>query len=210
MRARSLRRFAPSFVVTIAACSSGAGGQAKKPPPEDREQTWTEFRDGQCEVIPDCSAPPGSNIMPCNPPPPRQYVECPPEILPTQPPDTTLTRNDDGTCMVQCEATTCDAPGPLRVRCPDEGAPAPTYEANLVIPAETELREKDYRVRRNPDTTCDLIYDDGRSHTNIMCPPTIALRAAAGVVPVISSARTSQCFYGKYVVTCPKKFHTWH
>jgi hypothetical protein len=209
MRAR-LRRFAPSFVVTIAACSpSNGGGKTEEPQPEERERSWTEFRNGVCEVTPDCTPPKGAKYNPCNPPPPEQYIDCPPEILPTQPPDTALERQDDGTCWVACENDACDAPTPLRVRCPDEGAPAPTYEANLVIPPETSFRKDDYEIRRNVDYTCDMTQKD-KTYTNVMCPPEIAPHTAPGVVPVMSSAKLGACYYGKYVVTCPKKFHTWH
>jgi hypothetical protein len=197
------RSFVPAVVVI--ACSSngaGKGGGGTYVP----EGPYTEFRDGVCQQP--CVNPPDAKVNSCNPPPPPVIVECTDELLPTQPPGTEVTRQEDGTCWVECTEETCDAPGSLRVRCPRDGEAPPTYEANLVIPAQTEVRGDDYVVMRKEDLTCTM-DQNGTISENVRCPPEIAVRAADGVVPVISSER-HLCFYGTVVVACPERFHVWH
>lgn len=205
------RAFAPALVLTIACAPRGAA----RP---EREGSFTEFRDGRCEIVPDCTPAPGSRVNPCNPPPPRQEVTCPEEMLPTQPPGTAVTANDDGTCWVECAADTCDAPGPLRVRCPSEGEAAPTYESALVIPAATTARHDTGVFHRAADLTCSLVECEdgtscpeppGRTYDDVPCPSELAPTLAAGIVPVRSSTRHA-CYFGTVVVTCPDRFHTWH
>ncbi len=231
LRGRRARAFAPPFVVTIAAaaCSSsapsGSGGprghdasrgtDAQPPPP--RELSWIENRGGVCTQQVDCSPVESGGVMinPCNPPPPTPVVECPPELLATQPPGTTVERQDDGTCWVTCDATTCDAPGPLRVRCPADGAPPPTYATALVVPPATKLRADTAMVYRNDDLTCYLqecaegtkcAEPPGRRFDNVPCPPELVPRVADGVVAV---STTMGCFYGKVAVACPDKRKVW-
>jgi hypothetical protein len=230
---RRRRALAPSLVVVTvalgAACTRG-GDKAKTPTDEtgtkttttdsgdDHEKSWVEFRNGKCTVIPDCSPPPGENFNPCNPPPPQTIVPCTPELLPTQPPDTKLTKDPDGTCWVDCTDKTCDAEGPLRVNCPAANAPAPTYATNIVVPKATSARYDTGVFHRLDDLTCDLVECEagtkcatppGKTDKNVPCPPELVPKVASGVVPVLSSKRFS-CFYGMYAVECPKKFHVWH
>ena len=216
------RRLASSFVVTVALFPA-CGRSASKPPesqdatkPEPAERSWTEFRNGVCEVMPECTPPPGAQFNPCNPPPPRQMVDCPAEILPTQPPATKVTREADGTCWVACDAATCDAPGPLRVRCPVDGAAAPTYETAVVVPARTTARYDTGVFHRRADQKCDLVecedgtkceHPPGRTFTNVPCPKELVSKVAPGVVPV---QNLQGCFYGTVAVECPARFHTWH
>ena len=225
MITRRRRALAPSLVVTLAlvpACTRGTDKTktATNETGDDAEKSWTEFRDGRCKVIPDCSPPPGANYNPCNPPPPEQIVECPPELLPTQPPDTTVTKNpNDGTCWVDCTDATCDYAAPLRVKCPAEGAPPPSYATALVVPAAKSARYDTGVFHRNDaDMTCNLVECEagtkcetppGRTITNVPCPPELVPKVAAGIVPVMSSKKYL-CYYGKFPVECPKHFHVWH
>ncbi len=224
-----MRRLAPSLVITLAlvpACAkSGAGGGGKgtevggkggetEPP----ERTWVEFRNGVCHVQPDCSPIPGSDINPCNPPPPVMKVDCPKEMLPTPPPELTITTQDDGTCWVDCDADKCDAPGPLRVRCLDQGEAATTYASGLVVPTATSARYDTGVFHRRADLHCDLAECEagtkcasppGRNLTDVPCPPELVPKVAKGVVPILSSTRYA-CFFGRAPVECPKRFHVWH
>ncbi len=204
-------RFAPAIVVVIACSPRGVA----RP---ERSGGYTEFRDGACEVVPDCTPPPGAKYNPCNPPPPREVVACPAALLPTQPPDTEVTVAEDGTCWIECTAETCDAPGPLRVACPVDGTPPPTYETALVISAATSARYDTGVFHRAADFTCTLVEcEDGTACTeppgrtlDVPCPPELAPTVAPGVVPVRSSSRF-QCFYGHVAVACPDAdFHVWH
>jgi hypothetical protein len=219
---RRRRILAPSLVLTIAlapACTRGSKTKTgANETGDDVEKSWTEFRDGRCRVVPDCSPPPGENFNPCNPPPPEQIVDCPPALLPTQPPDTSVTKSPDGTCWVDCTDATCDAAGPLRVSCPAEGAPPPTYAKNVVVPAAKSARYDTGVFHRLDDMTCTLVECEagtkcetppGRTFTNVPCPPELVPKVATGVVPVMSS-KSSMCFYGKFAVECPKRFHVWH
>lgn len=203
---RITRRFAPPLVI-VAACSSHA--KAPQPPPDQDgpRGPYTEFRDGTCRILPDCTPPPGEHFNPCNPPPPERPIDCPADMLPTQPPDTTIETQPDGTCWITCTADTCDAPGALRVACPT-GDP-PTYEHNLVIPTQRVYTEKDYTVTRDDNLVCNG-DQHGTAYPNVPCPAEIAPHVADGVVPVYSTAHYL-CYYGKYAVACPKpSWHVWH
>lgn len=233
---RRRRALAPSIVVTLAlapACTRGGDkttatttttaptaptNSATIASGDEPEKTWIEFRNGKCTAIPDCSPPPGEHYNPCNPPPPPMVVPCSPELLPTQPPDTKVTKDPDGTCWIDCTAATCDTAGPLRVNCPAAGAPAPTYAANLVVPAATSARYDTGVFHRLADMTCDLVECEagtkcasppGKTDHDVLCPPELVPKVAAGVVPVMSPTN-SLCYYGKFVVACPKHFHVWH
>ncbi|MGZ6095601.1 MAG: hypothetical protein ACXWUG_26405 [Polyangiales bacterium] len=223
------RRLAPPLVV-IALAPSCARNTGTPPKGDDTgrssstasaeppEKSWTEFRNGICTVIPDCSPPAGTNINPCNPPPPQMTVPCPPELLPTQPPGTKITTQPDGTCWVECDDKSCDAPGPLRVQCPSANAPAPEYATAISIPKATTARYDTGVFHRRDDLKCDLVECEagtkcanppGRTMTDVPCPPELMPTVANGVVPIMSSKRYS-CFYGHVVVACPKRFHVWH
>jgi hypothetical protein len=224
------RRLAPSIVITLAlvpACGKdgGAGKDANTPKTnptpvdtEPPERGFTEFRNGVCRVMPDCTPPEGTNINPCNPPPPVMVVDCPDTMLPTQPPGTEVKTDPDGTCWVQCDDAKCDAPGPLRVKCPLPGAPAPDYATALVVPAATSARYDTGVFHRDAGFVCKLVECEagtkcaappGRTITNVPCPPELVPKLASGIVPVMSSKRFS-CYYGHVAVQCPKRFHVWH
>ncbi len=232
MRTRPVRRFAPALVA-VAACGSSS---PSTPPPEPPHNTpadaavaraappdaaptvariggYTEFRDGRCEAVPDCTPPAGTNINPCNPPPPRQFVDCPDTLLPTPPPDLAVTKDHDGACWVTCDAAHCDADGPLRVKCLGAGALPPTYDTDLIVPKDTSYHgtgsDGDYTETRNPDMTCDMVTR-GTKYTNVPCVDQLIPKVATGVVPVYSSTR-SACYFGKYAVKCPSEpWHVWH
>jgi hypothetical protein len=212
MRSRPLRAFAPSLVVTLAACSGGHAPPPKhETPPPTSPHPYLESNYGRCEIMPDCTPPasdPGLN--PCNPPPPTQVVDCPPDMIATPPPDLEVVHDDDGTCHVDCDAAHCDSEGQLRVQC---DAPAASYAANLIIPAQTTITvdgdDGPYTETRNADLRCDLTQH-GQTYTNVMCPSELAPHVAPGVVPVMSTKR-SGCYYGTVWVACPyEPYKLWH
>ncbi len=182
-----------------------------------RELSWIENRGGVCTQQVDCSPVESGGVLlnPCNPPPPTPVVECPPDRLATQPPGTTIERRDDATCWVTCDATTCDAAGPLRVSCPADGAPPPSYATALIIPAQASFRADTAMLYRRDDLSCWMkecaegttcAAPPGRVFDNVPCPPDIIPRVADGVVAV---ATVQGCYYGTVAVACPARPHVW-